>query len=51
MEYLYFQVIILTLVTIKKKYLKEWRNFNKVLERAKIACENSGFDVESDLEK
>ena len=28
---------------------KEWRNFNKVLERAKIACENSGFDVESDF--
>ena len=28
---------------------KEWRNFNKVLERAKIACENSVFDVESDF--
>lgn len=29
--------------------MKEWRNFNKVLERAKIARENSGFDVESDF--
>ena len=25
----------------------EWRNFNKVLERAKLACENSGQEVEN----
>ena len=28
---------------------KEWRNFNKVLEKAKIACKNSGFNVEDDF--
>ncbi len=28
---------------------KEWRNFNKVLERAKEACKNSGFIVENDF--
>ena len=28
---------------------KEWRNFNKVLEKAKIACKNSGFDVVNDF--
>ncbi len=28
---------------------KEWRNFNKVLVKAKIACENSGFNVKNDF--
>lgn len=28
---------------------KEWRNFSKVLDRAKEACRNSGFIVESDF--
>jgi DNA-damage-inducible protein D len=27
----------------------EWRNFEKVLNRAKLACKNSGFNVESDF--
>ena len=26
---------------------KEWRNFNKVLNRAKKACKNSGFDPDN----
>ncbi|MDR3259490.1 MAG: hypothetical protein LBT51_07790 [Fusobacteriaceae bacterium] len=25
---------------------KEWRNFSKVIERAMLACKNSGFNVE-----
>lgn len=28
---------------------KEWRNFNKVLTRAKEACKNSGFVIENDF--
>lgn len=28
---------------------KEWRNFNKVLDKAKVACNNSGFEVENDF--
>ena len=27
----------------------EWRNFSKVLDRAKLACKNSGFDVNDDF--
>ena len=27
----------------------QWRNFSKVIERAMIACENSGHDVSDDL--
>lgn len=27
----------------------QWRNFNKVIERAMIACENSGHDVSDDF--
>ena len=30
---------------------KEWRNFSKVLDRAKEACRNSGFIVENDFVK
>ena len=29
--------------------LIEWRNFSKVIERAMIACENSGHDVSDDF--
>ena len=28
---------------------KEWRNFNKVLNKAKEACKNSGLVVENDF--
>lgn len=28
---------------------KDWRNFLKVLNKAKIACENSGFNVNEQL--
>ncbi len=28
---------------------KEWRNFNKVLNKAKEACKNSGFIIENDF--
>lgn len=27
----------------------QWRNFSKVIERAMIACENSGHDVSDDF--
>ncbi len=27
----------------------QWRNFSKVIERAMIACENSGYDVFDDF--
>ena len=28
---------------------KQWRNFSKVIDRAKLACQNSGRSIESDF--
>lgn len=30
---------------LKAEEYTQWRNFSKVIERARIACENSGHDV------
>ena len=27
----------------------EWRNFSKVIDRAMIACQNSGHDIDADF--
>ena len=27
----------------------EWRNFTKVINKAKLACKNSGFEIDDDF--
>lgn len=28
---------------------REWRNFAKVIDRAKLSCKNSGFEINNDF--
>ena len=33
----------------KELEYSDWRNFKKVLDKAKLACENSGFNIDEQL--